>query len=58
MYRRSLDKVRGVVESLQKELAHRLVEALQPMAAWIVENTGLPKKGTHSIGVGLRAIAI
>jgi SRSO17 transposase len=22
-----------------------------PVAAWIVDDTGLPKKGTHSVGV-------
>jgi len=37
-------------EPLRKELAHRLVEALQPVAAWIVDDTGFPKKGTHSVG--------
>jgi SRSO17 transposase len=30
---------------------HHLVEALQPVAAWIVDDTGFPKKGTHSVVV-------
>ena len=36
---------------LRKGLAHRLVAALHPAAAWVVDDTGFPKKGTHSVGV-------
>jgi SRSO17 transposase len=38
-------------EPLRRRLAYRLVDALQPAAAWIVDDTGFPKKGTHSVGV-------
>src|SRR3990172_1520332 len=38
-------------ESLRQRLAQRLMAALQPGAAWIVDDTGFPKKGTNSVGV-------
>lgn len=38
-------------DPLRKRLAHRLVEALHPAAAWVVDDTGFPKKGAHSVGV-------
>ena len=38
-------------DPLRKGLARRLVEALHPVAAWVVDDTGFPKKGPHSVGV-------
>ena len=38
-------------EPLRQRLAQRLLAALQPAAAWIVDDTGFPKKGTHSVAV-------
>jgi SRSO17 transposase len=38
-------------EPARRKLAERLVRALQPVAAWVIDDTGFPKKGTHSAGV-------
>src|SRR4030066_873212 len=38
-------------EPLRKGLAQKMVEALHPVAAWVVDDTGVPKKGTRSVGV-------
>jgi len=38
-------------DPLRKGLAHRLIETLHPVAAWVVDDTGFPKKVSHSVGV-------
>ncbi len=38
-------------EPLRKGLAQRVTAALSPAAAWVVDDTGFPKKGNHSVGV-------
>jgi SRSO17 transposase len=36
---------------VREQLAQRMVRELYPAAAWVVDDTGFPKKGSHSVGV-------
>lgn len=38
-------------EPLRRGLAQRMTAALSPAAAWVVDDTGFPKKGDRSVGV-------
>lgn len=38
-------------EPVRAQLAQRMVRELAPAAAWVVDDTGFPKKGSHSVGV-------
>ena len=38
-------------EPVWERLARRMVGELEPDAVWIIDDTGFPKQGTHSVGV-------
>jgi SRSO17 transposase len=47
-------KARWSDEALLEQVRHQILPAMQkegPAVAWIVEDTGFPKKGQHSVGV-------
>lgn len=38
-------------EPLRRALAEKMVKEMLPAQAWIIDDTGFPKKGVHSVGV-------
>jgi SRSO17 transposase len=42
----------GAVLAAVRDLALPAMQAQAPIRAWIIDDTGMPKKGRHSVGVG------
>ena len=40
----------AVVIAIMRELVLAVIERSAPIEAWIIDDTGFPKKGPHSVG--------
>jgi SRSO17 transposase len=38
-------------DPLRERLARHMIQEMEPVAAWVIDDTGFPKKGIHSVGV-------